>query len=121
MPGIVSEDDDVAGEQRAMRAAQVEQHAVFAGHGDHQHFSDDWRASAWIDHGRALLCCDIPGLNHFFPALRFADQEFPELWSVAADHVEANVIELLFDIGRTDGGGDFGFKFGPYIGRQALW
>jgi hypothetical protein len=39
---IVSQDYDVAGKQRAMRAAQVEQHAVFAGDGNHQHFSDDW-------------------------------------------------------------------------------
>jgi hypothetical protein len=38
-----------------MRAAEVEQHTVFAGHRDHQHFDDNGCAFAQVGHGRANL------------------------------------------------------------------
>ncbi len=40
MSGAVSEDDEVADEIRAMRAAEIEQHAVVARDGDHAHCGD---------------------------------------------------------------------------------
>lgn len=63
---------------------------------------------------------DISRLNHFFPALRFADKEFGELGSVARDHIEADVVELFLDLRRFNRGRDFGLKFGSHICRQAL-
>ena len=39
--GIVGEDDEVAGEERRVRAAQIEEHAVAAGDRDHFHRRDD--------------------------------------------------------------------------------
>ena len=39
--GVVSQYDDVPGEQRAVRAAQIEQHAVFTGHRYHKHLGDE--------------------------------------------------------------------------------
>lgn len=41
MPGAVLEDHDVAREKRPMGAAEVEQHAVMAGHRDHVQVGDD--------------------------------------------------------------------------------
>ena len=49
--GIVAQDDNVAGKQRAVRATQVEQHAVFPGNRDNQHLRDDRCALAQIGHG----------------------------------------------------------------------
>jgi hypothetical protein len=42
-PGIVLEDHDVAGEEWAVRAAQVQQHAVVSRHRDDQHLGDGRR------------------------------------------------------------------------------
>src|SRR5579883_639512 len=44
MAGIVGEDDDVAGEEWRMRAAQIEEHAVASRDRDHLHVSDARRA-----------------------------------------------------------------------------
>ncbi|MGY4596748.1 hypothetical protein ACVWXL_004494 [Bradyrhizobium sp. GM22.5] len=53
--GIVGEDDDVAGEERRMRAAQIEEHAVTACDRDHLHRGDDRCASdLGLDHRRLL-------------------------------------------------------------------
>ena len=41
--GVVFQDEDIAGEERAVRAAEIEQHAVLPGDGDDLHFGDDWR------------------------------------------------------------------------------
>ena len=49
--GAVFQDDDVAREERTVRAAEIEQHAVFAGDRDDQHFGHDGRAAAgfrWV-------------------------------------------------------------------------
>ena len=49
--GVVFEDDDVAREERSVRAAEVQQHAVVPGDGDDEHFSDDRGAGhscGWI-------------------------------------------------------------------------
>ena len=39
--GIVFEDDDIAREERPVRAAQIEQHAVVSGDGHDEHFGND--------------------------------------------------------------------------------
>ena len=65
---------------------------------------------------RASIYADIPRVDYFFPALRFAGKEFNELRSVSADHIKAHVVELLFYIRRINGGSEFGFEFGAYIG-----
>ena len=44
MTRIISQDNDITGEQRTVRAAQIEQHAVFTGYRDHQHLGNDGRA-----------------------------------------------------------------------------
>jgi hypothetical protein len=44
MAGIVRQNNDVAREQRTVRAAQIEQHAVFTRHGYDAHIGDDRRA-----------------------------------------------------------------------------
>jgi len=44
MPGAVFQDDNVAGEERTMCAAEIEQHAVVTGHRDDAHVRDDRRA-----------------------------------------------------------------------------
>jgi hypothetical protein len=44
MAGAVFQDDNVAGEERTMRAAEIEQHAVVARHLDHAHLGDHRRA-----------------------------------------------------------------------------
>ena len=70
--------------------------------------------------GHALIGRDTPRLDHLFPTLRFGDQELGELCSVTGNYIEADIVELLFDIRRIGGGGELGFKFGSHIRRQAL-
>ncbi len=41
--GTVAQYHDVAGEERAMGATEVEQHAVVSGHRDHAQLGDHWR------------------------------------------------------------------------------
>ena len=41
MTGVVLEDHDVAGEKRAVGAAEIEQHAVVAGHRNNLQAGDD--------------------------------------------------------------------------------
>ena len=43
-PALSLQDDDVAGEERPVRAAEVEQHAVVARYRDHVHLRDHRRA-----------------------------------------------------------------------------
>ena len=59
--GAVVQDDEVAGEERPMRAAQVEQHAVVPGDGDNPHFGDDGCALAQVGHGKSFI------LQRYFP------------------------------------------------------
>ena len=73
-------------------------------------FIADRGALAQVGHGRPLIGGDIPRVDDLFPALRFGDQEFGKLRSVTGDHIEADIVELLFDIRRIGGGGEFGFK-----------
>ena len=48
--GVVGQDQQVAGEKRPVRAAQVEQHTVAAGNGNDAPFGDHWRAGFdWRD------------------------------------------------------------------------
>ena len=51
-PGVVGEDQQVAGEKRAVRAAQVEQHAVAPGDSDDAQFGDNRRARCGLRQGR---------------------------------------------------------------------
>ena len=52
LAGGVFQDDNIAREERPVRAAQIEQHAVVSGNRDDEHFGDDWRAGhrivGWI-------------------------------------------------------------------------
>jgi hypothetical protein len=41
--GIVAKNDDIAREKRRMRAGEIEQHVVMAGHRHNEHFGDFWR------------------------------------------------------------------------------
>jgi len=43
VPGVVLENNDVAGKKRPVGATQVEQHAIVAGHWNHLHGGDDRR------------------------------------------------------------------------------
>jgi hypothetical protein len=71
MAGIVGEDDDVPGEERRMRAAQIEQHAVAPGDRNDLNRRDGWRTgetrtNATLNHaflpaaGPALACRSSP-------------------------------------------------------------
>ena len=42
MAGIVTNNDDIAGEERRVRAREIEQHVVVAGHRDNTHLGDFW-------------------------------------------------------------------------------
>ena len=120
-PALSLRINNIASEQRAVRPAQVEQHAVFPGNRDDQHFSDGGCALAEIDHGGALFCNDISRLDHFFPALGFSGQKFGKLRAIAGDHIEAYVVELFCCIRRIDCGRDFAFQFGAHIRGQSFW
>ncbi|MNZ79901.1 hypothetical protein D3C78_985190 [compost metagenome] len=61
--GVVFQDHHVAGEVRAVGAAEVEQHAVLAGHGDHLQVGDARRAAGQVllSHLAVLLLVNGPG------------------------------------------------------------
>ncbi len=52
MAGIVCEENDIAGEERAVRAAEVQEHAVAAGDGDNPHAGYARRRSNWGHEGK---------------------------------------------------------------------
>ena len=57
LPMAVGQDDDVAGEDRRMRPAQVEQHAVLSGHRHDPHAGNGW---CRMSH-RNILSCQTRG------------------------------------------------------------
>ena len=127
MAGTVFQDDDIAGEERAMRAAEIEQHAVVARDRDHEHLRDHRRAHRrnrdftlfeqlllrppiHLRQTIALVGGDLPGLDHRFPTSNLVRKEFGELLAVVGDHVETDRLELRLDVGRGGRCREFGLE-----------
>ncbi len=66
--GVVLEDHDVAGEKRAVGAAQVEQHAVVAGHRNNLHAGDDrgFCGFLWVRYRLSLNSNDSGVVGRWF-------------------------------------------------------
>jgi hypothetical protein len=114
--GAVGEDGDVAREERAVRAAEIQQHAVAPGHGDDSKIgnyrgatghacSPMFRAMPFVSPVQASrrgscrsVGSDLSGLDHLFPTRRFPCLEFGELRRRVGDDLETLGAELLLDL-----------------------